>query len=144
MISTKWFQGKISLNDILKIREQVFCEEKSNKDFLFTDNYDDFALNVLILEDEVSVGCGRLLFKEGKYFIDNVGVLKEYRGRNYGDLILRMLVRRAVNMGAETTWSLVDGNCKHLFERVGFIVKEESEQGKLLMAKTGDVGGECS
>lgn len=143
MISTRWLQGKEKLNDILKIRKQVFCEEKNNNDFLLTDNYDDFAFNVLIIEDDVPAGCGRLLFKERKYFIDNVCVLKEYRGRHYGDLILRMLVRRAVDMGAEATWSLVDSNCKHLFEAVGFISKEECEQGKLLMSKIGDVGGEC-
>ncbi len=143
MISTKWVQGKTNLNDVLKIRKKVFCEEKNNNEFLLTDNYDDFAFNVLIYEDEFSVGCGRLLFKEGKYFIDNVCVLKEYRGRHYGDLILRMLVRRAFNMGAESTYSLVGSNCKHLFERIGFTVTEECGHRKLLMVKTGDVGGEC-
>lgn len=144
MISTKWLQGKTNLNDVMKIREQVLYEENNINEFLFTDFYDDFAFNVVIYEDEITVGCGRLLFKEGKYFIDNVCVLKEYRGRRYGDLIVRMLVRRSANMGVENTYSLVDNNCRHLFENIGFIKTEEYEDGKSLMMKTGDVGGECS
>lgn len=144
MISTKWLQGKTNLKDVFKIREQVFCEEKEKSECSLTDDYDDFAFNVLLMEHEIPVGCGRLLFKEGKYFIDSLCVLKEYRGKCYGDLIVRMLVRRAVDMGAESTWVLVDNSCKHLYERIGFNVTEEHEYGKSLMAKIGDVGGECS
>lgn len=143
MISTKWLKGKNDISEVLQIRRKVFIEEMNLNDSSDSDICDDFAFNVVIYEDEVPAGCGRLLFKEGKYFIDNVCVLKEYRGRHYGDLIVRMLVRRAVNMGAENTCSLVDSNCKYLFEKIGFIVSEEYEDGKSLMMKTGDVGGGC-
>jgi len=121
MISTKWLQGKDNINEALEIRKKVFCDELNQDKVMVYDVLDDFAYNVVIYEDEIPVGSGRLLFKEGKYFIDNVCVLKEYRGRHYGDLIVRMLVRRSVNMGAEDTFSLVDSNWMKLFENIGFI-----------------------
>ena len=143
MISTKWFQGVNNIAHVLEVRKKVFFDELNQEKFLMHDIYDEFAFNVVIYEDEIPVGCGRLLFKEGKYFIDNVCVLKEHRGRHYGDLIVRMLVRRAVNMGAENTYSLVDSTCKHLFVKIGFIVTGEYEDGNSLMMKAGDVGGGC-
>ena len=143
MIATKWFQGKDSLNDVLKIRNKIFIEEMNLGYNGISDIYDDFAFNVVLYDDDEAVGSGRLLFKNGRYFIDNVGVLKEYRGNHYGDLIVRMLVRKAVNMGAENTSALVDNNCESLFRNIGFIKTEEYEDGKSLMMKTGDVGGHC-
>lgn len=143
MISTKWLHGKNNISEAAEIRRKVFIEEMNLDDKVY-DIYDDFAFSAVICEDEVPVGSGRLLFKDGRYFIDNICVLKEYRGRHYGDLIVRMLVRRAFNMGAEKTCALVDNNYRHLFENIGFIKTEEHEDGKLLMMKTGDVGGHCS
>lgn len=142
MISTKWFQGKANLNDVIKIRENVFCEELALNDYLITDMYDDFAFSAVVFDDDVLAGTGRLFFKDGKYFIDNLCVIKQFRGRHLGDLLLRMLVRRAVNMGAEKTYAVVNEKCKSLFENVGFKTENVTNE-KYIMVKTGDVGGGC-
>jgi len=143
VISTKWFQGKNSLNTVLKTRKKVFCEELKMSYNLISDVYDDFAINVVVFEDDVPAGTGRLLFKEGNYVIDMLCVLKEFRGNHYGDLIVRMLVRKAVNMGAENTHATVNENCCYLFENVGFEKITAYENGESLMMKIGDVGGHC-
>jgi len=143
MISTKWVQGKTNLIDVLKIREKVFCEELNKSDTLISDFYDEFAFNAVIYEENISAGTGRLLFKDGKYIIDMVCVDKEFRGNNYGDLIVRMLVRKAVDMGAENTYATVNENCRHLFENIGFEKITAYENGESLMMKVGDVGGHC-
>ena len=143
MISTKWFQGRDSLNIVLEIRKKVFCEELKIGQDLISDVYDDFAFNAVVFEDDVPAGTGRLLFKEGKYIIDMLCVLKEFRSNHYGDLIVRMLVRKAVNMGAENTYATVNGNCMYLFENIGFEKITTYENGESLMVKVGDVGGHC-
>lgn len=144
MISTKWFQGINNIETVLEIRKKVFKYELNEEKFSICDNFDEFAFNVVIYDDETSIGCGRLIFKDGKYTIDNVCVLKEYRGKRYGDLIVRMLVRRAVNIGAEATYSIVDSSCRNFFKNIGFIETKIYEDDKLLMMKVGDVGGHCS
>lgn len=144
MISTKWFQGKNNIGDILKIRNKVFYEDLGKSETSISDMYDDFAYNVSVYDDDNPAGTGRLFFKEGKFFIDSVCVLKEYRGKHLGDLIVRMLVRKAVDMGAENTYASVDNSCEHLFENIGFVKIEEYKSGESLMMKTGDVGGHCS
>jgi N-acetylglutamate synthase-like GNAT family acetyltransferase len=143
MISTKWLQGMSNINEVIKIREKVFVEELKNEQGT-SDIYDEFAFNVVAYVDDAPAGTGRLLFKDGMYCIDNLCVLKEYRGNSLGSLIIRMLVRRAVNMGAENTFASINKECRIIFEKVGFEKVEEDEHGKLLMKKVGDVGGHCS
>ncbi|HBV67996.1 MAG TPA: hypothetical protein DEF04_07315 [Clostridiales bacterium] len=140
MIHTKWFQGRDNLKDVLEIRKNALyegCDEDAS------DIYDDFAFSAVVYEGGAPAGTGRLLFKEGRYFIDNVGVVNEHRGKNYGDLIVRMLVRRAVNMGAEKTYAYVCDGCMAIFENIGFEKVDSGANGRCLMVKTGDVGGGC-
>lgn len=141
MISTKWLQGS-NLEEVLKIRTAVFENELNfEKEYIY-DAYDSFGKNVLLYDSGKAVGTGRLIFKDGKYLIDKICVLKEFRKNAYGELIIRMLVRKAVDMGAEKTYTHIDNKFRNLFEKIGFIVDSEAGE-KLIMIKCGDVGGHC-
>lgn len=144
MVSTKWFQGLDDSNDYISVRRSVMAQSAlsvSQEDV--TDEYDIFAFNAVAYEDGDAVGCGRLLYASGRYRIDRLCVLKEYRGQHYGELIVRMLVRKAVTIGASVTYAQVPINCAGLFKRIGFTVAEDDGGGTLSMAKHGDVGGPC-
>lgn len=139
MVSTRWFQGRDNLDVVLNIRKEVFSEENIKAEI--TDFYDDFAFNAVSYDEDTPVGTARLLFKEGKYFIDMLCVKKEFKGLNHEDLLIRMLIRKAVTIGAEKTYMEAD-KMTELFTNIGF--KEVSAQNnKLLMVKEGDVGGSC-
>lgn len=148
MISTKWFQNN-DLDDVLKIRTAVFVNELNFDTSLVHDEYDSFGKNVLVYDNGNAIGTGRLIFNDGKYLIDKLCVLKEYRNNSYGELIIRMLVRKAVNMGAEKTYSYINlsdnslSKIQAIFEKIGFIIDSEVN-GKLTMVKYGDVGGHCA
>jgi len=137
MISTRWFQGKDNLNAVFDIRREVFTEENIN----ITDFYDEFAFNAVLYDEDVSAGTARLLFKDGKYFIDMLCVKKRYRGLNYEDLLVRLLIRKAIAIGAEKTYMEADESLKKTLEDIGF--KEASGYDAKLMVKEGDVGGRC-
>lgn len=147
MISTKWFQSN-DLGDVLKIRTEVFVNELNLDNSSAYDDYDSFGKSVLVYENEKAIGTGRLIFNDGKYIIDKLCVLKEYRNNYYGELIIRMLVRKAVDMGAQKTYSFINKaymsskSLKSIFGKIGFIVDSE-ENGNLIMVKHGDVGGHC-
>lgn len=131
MITTRWLQGKDNINEALRIRNAI------------SDIFDDFAFYVVVYEDLSPAGTGRLLFKDGKYFIDNVCVLNAFKDKQIEDLIIRMLVRRAVNMGAQNTYAEIIEKNKLLYENIGFEIVEYYDN-MLLMKKHGDVGGHCS
>src|SRR5690554_1721153 len=103
MISTRWFQGKDNISHVLSIRKEVFADIDKLTDF-----YDEFAFNAVLYDEDVPAGTARLLFKEGKYFIDMLCVKKEFKDLNYEDLLVRLLVRKAVTIGAEKTYIEAD------------------------------------
>ena len=138
MISTRWFQGKSNLSDVLSIRKEVFAEE--NREENITDFYDEFAFNAVLYEDDVPAVTARLSFKEGKYFIDKLCLKEQFKGLNYEDLLVRLLVRKAVTIGAGKTYMEADENLEKTLENIGFIKASEEET---LMVKEGDVGGCC-
>ena len=144
MISTKWFQGIESKRNFIEIRKSVFCEELKVGEESISDFNDQFAFNVVLYDDDKSAGTGRLIFKDGKYFIDKLCVLKKFRGNNYSDLIIRMLIRKAVNIGAEKTYASIDKKYRLIFKKIGFEEIETDSNGNILMMKEGDVGGNCS
>ncbi|MDW7669599.1 MAG: GNAT family N-acetyltransferase, partial [Bacillota bacterium] len=87
MITSRWVKGKEELEEILELRKKIFGE---NSDLEF---YDEFSFNLGIYEnDDNLVGIGRLLSKEGKFYIDNFGVKKDFQGKHYGDFMLRILI----------------------------------------------------
>ena len=135
MISTRWFQGIDNLSVVLDIRKEVLLEADKLTDF-----YDEFAFNAVLYEDDLPAGTGRLLFKEGKYFIDKLCIKKQFTGLRYEDLLVRLLVRKAVTIGAEKTYIEADENLEKTLENIGFI----KVSGDItLMVKEGDVGGHC-
>ena len=135
MISTRWFQGIDNLSVVLDIRKEVLSEADKLTDF-----YDEFAFNAVLYEDDLPAGTVRLLFKEGKYFIDKLCIKEQFKGLNYEDLLVRLLVRKAVTIGAEKTYIEADESLKITLENIGFIKASEEET---LMVKEGDVGGCC-
>nr|WP_312580022.1 GNAT family N-acetyltransferase [Sedimentibacter sp.] len=143
MVSTKWFKGIENSEIYFEIRKKVFCDELNMDCEFIKDNYDEYSYNVVLYEDEKAAGTGRLIFKDGKYLIDKLCVLSEYRGNSYGELIVRMLVRKAVTTGAVKTYSVIDAKCKSLFEKAGFKETGADVNGDLVMIKEGDVGGHC-
>lgn len=146
MVSSKWFKGA-DIEDILLIRYSVFKDEmKIDKD-LIVDEYDKTSFNVVAYENNTPVGTGRLIFKENQYEIGKIAVLKEYRCKNYGELIVRMLIRKAVNIGAEEVYLTTQPISKDFFEKIGFKVIGNPYDYKgikyIAMVRKGDVGGNC-
>ena len=143
MVSTKWFKGIENSEIYFEIKKKVFCDELNMDCKSINDGYDKLSYNIVLYEDEKAVGTGRLIFKDGKYLIDKLCVLSEFRGNSYGELIVRMLVRKAITIGAEKTYSIIDTKYKSLFEKVGFKEIGVDVNGDLVMMKEGDVGGHC-
>jgi D-hexose-6-phosphate mutarotase/predicted GNAT family N-acyltransferase len=78
--------------ELTAIRRAVFIEEQQVPEELEWDGEDESALHVLVTEDGQRIACGRML-ADGH--IGRMAVLKDYRGRGAGRLMLKTLLMEA-------------------------------------------------
>jgi predicted GNAT family N-acyltransferase len=119
MIRAIYIKGE-DLTDAFFIRKKVFIEEQKidvNIDF---DDLDKDAIHVVAYEDNYPVGTGRLINKENIYIIGRIAVLKEKRGNYYGDLIVRMLIKKAFDSGAEFVDIHSQLSAISFYKKIGF------------------------
>lgn len=81
------------------IREKVFMEEQGFKNEF--DEYDEKVPHAVLFMEGQAVATGRLLQGEqqDEFIIGRVAVLKEYRGRNLGEQVMKALEEEAVRAG---------------------------------------------
>ena len=88
-----WEQARA---DASPIRFTVFCEEQGVPREIELDEEDAVSIHALAYEDGKPVATGRLL-RDGH--IGRMAVLKEWRGRGIGALMLTRLIERAKARG---------------------------------------------
>jgi len=137
MITNRWFKGKKDLEEVILLRKEIFGED-SEQDF-----YDEFSFNIGIYEeDEELVGIGRLLSKDGKFFIDNFGIKEKYRNKYYGDFMLRILIRKASDIGIEKVYVKCNKDVVDFFKKIDF-KEEKIKNSKYLLSREGDISSGC-
>ena len=150
MISTKWIEFPENdelLAEVRKIREEVFVVEQGTPAELEFDALDGRAVHLLVYENQKPVATGRIIFEGKDCFLGRIAVLKEKRGEGYGDLVVRALIRRAYNSGAEKQFVRAQARVKGFYEGLGF--KQISEPFMhdgilhIKMEHYGDIGGKC-
>ena len=112
MIQGKWFPQGADLSEALSIRNAVFSRGG--------DALDAMAQNVVVYLDDVPAAAGRLWWEDGSFWLGNVGVLPEYRGRKLGDLALRLLLFKAQSHFAREVRLITPPETEGFFSRLGF------------------------
>lgn len=122
MIEGKYLYGaNDDLSDIFAIRREVFVKEMGIREQEEFDGYDTMAIHGIISVAGKKLGTGRLLYDGDQYRISHVCILKEERGKKYGDFLVRMLIDKAFLAGAD---EIVTGAAKEtvsFYESIGFI-----------------------
>ncbi len=72
-----------------EIREQVFVQEQGFQEEF--DGADNFSTHLLVFDGEKAVATCRYFFSErrGGYLVGRIAVLKEYRGKKIGSLMMK-------------------------------------------------------
>ena len=148
MITSEWILGinEQDLKDVRAIRHAVFCEEQKISESIEQDGLDPSAVHVLTYMDGIPAATGRLLVGD-EFTIGRVAVLPEYRGKHLGDLVVRLLIRTAFNMGGERQVAHVQLPVHGFYEKLGFIAQgeiyEEAGIPHITMIHEGDISGTC-
>lgn len=131
-----YIQGRYllgGLHDIsacLAIRSEVFGGEQQFFSAGIEDLDDKDAIFVLAYEkdeqgEEIPVATGRLIFLEDRFKIGRIAVRKEFRGKHYGDFVVRMLIDKAFSMGAKEVFVGAQSHAIPFYEKIGFVKQEE-------------------
>ncbi|CAH1055940.1 GNAT family N-acetyltransferase [Paenibacillus pseudetheri] len=110
----------------LDIRTKVFVEEQMVPVEEEIDEYDVIGPNahhILIIDEGVPVATGRLIYyKTGTAKMQRIAVLKDYRVKGYGRVLLLAMEELARELGLEA--SILDAQCQaeNFYKKLGYEV----------------------
>lgn len=105
------------------VRKKVFVEEQGVPLHLELDEFDKTAAHFIVQEDDHTIAAARVReVSPGVGKIERVCVLKEYRGKRLGILIMEQVEKYAVEYG----WKKLKLNAQSyaipFYEKLGYIV----------------------
>ncbi len=113
MIEGKWFAQGADLSEALLVRQGVFGRGR--------DALDDMAQSVVVYREGQPVGSARLWYEDGAFRLGDVGVLESARGLGYGDLLVRLLLYKALTHSASVIALSAPAELEPFFIRYGFV-----------------------
>jgi predicted GNAT family N-acyltransferase len=119
MISTQWFSGD-GIAECRAIRRAVFVREQGVPSEDEYDELDKTARHVLARVDGEPAGTGRLAVVDGRCLLGRICVLKQHRGAGIGDLITRLLIRKASSLGFAEQYVHAQSRARAFYEKLGF------------------------
>ena len=123
-IQGKYFYYGDDISAAFEIRKQVFVIEQGVAAEEEFDSLDDLSVHVLVYalgESQRAVATGRVYYDGQNYRIGRVAVLKDERGKKYGDFVVRMLANKAFLSGAQEVYINAQVTAIPFYEKIGFI-----------------------
>jgi len=116
-------ESKAEREDAFQVRKNVFVEEQGVPLTLELDEHDDNASHFIVYSDEQPIGAGRIREIDrnvGK--VERVCVLKEYRGKHLGNMIMLALEEHAKKTGMKKIVLNAQSYAVPFYEKLGYIV----------------------
>ena len=112
--------GRRELEQALRLRERVFCEEQGVAPDAERDGRDAEAVHVVALEEEALVGTCRLLVEGETVRLGRMAVAAEARGKGIGRAVLAAAEGCAREVGARRVRLHAQAAVRGLYERAGY------------------------
>ncbi len=141
MVQGKWFPVGSDISEALSVRESVFGTG--------ADGLDAAAQQVVVYREGKPVGSARLWWADGAFRLGMLGVPQEERGKGYGDLLIRLLLFKALTHSASLIALETPAEVVPFFAKYGFIADGE-QNGLVAMHIRGEdvqlshCGGNCA
>lgn len=129
LIEGKLLSSGEDLSEAYDIRKKVFIEELGLLKNLVFDEYDNLAIHAVVfqgLNQHKAIATGRIFYDGEICWLGLIAVLKEYRGNQYGDFIVRLLINKAFTSGITNINVKVLKCSWEFFKKIGF--KQDSEE----------------
>lgn len=112
MVQGKWFPTGSDISQALGVREAVFG--------FAADPLDAMAQQVVVYREGLPVGSARLWWQDGAFRLGCLGVLPGERGKGYGDLLIRLLLFKALTHNAARIALETPADTLPFFAKYGF------------------------
>jgi len=122
-IKGTFLQSNDKLDDIFEIRKKVFQDELgilAEQERTEDDEYAIHAVAFKVEDESIPVATGRMILENGHFKIGRIAVLKDERGKQYGDFIVKMLVNKAFLSGAEEVHVGALEHAISFYNKIGF------------------------
>jgi predicted GNAT family N-acyltransferase len=128
LLNIKLIDAKSSqdLEDAFHVRRAVFIKEQNVPEEEEFDRADLRSHHGVVYANARSVATGRL-FNDGKiWLIGRISVLKEYRGKQFGKLVVEKLLEKAAEVGAGEVHIHAQTHAVSFYEKFGFVAYGET------------------
>jgi len=102
---------------IKKIRYEVFVKGQNVPENIEIDGKDDKCFHVLLTRYDMPIGTGRM---ETDGHIGRIGVLEEYRGLNFGTMIMNKLEEIALKKGIKRLYLNSQSHAIPFYLKLGY------------------------
>ncbi len=123
MPDIKWLKGNEDLSSCLNIRKNVFCDEQKISVKTEFDGLDGESLHLLICENSVPAGTGRLTVKDEKtVHFGHIAIEKNFRSKGFGKVLIEEMIKKAEELGCERITLNAQCHAVPFYEKQGFAV----------------------
>jgi predicted GNAT family N-acyltransferase len=156
MIQARYIPGNEDLSECFKLRTEVFIGEQGVSEEEEFDGKDPFALHALVYVDGQPAATARMLFQsEEALRIGRICVTGEMRNKGLGDLVVRMMLARAMETDCAQVEISAQTHAIPFYQKLGFsVASEEYEEAGIPHVKmcqaisdinlTAQCGGSCA
>lgn len=120
MFRADWVEGSGDYSIAMGIREEVFCDEQGYSRDVEYDDMDPIAQHLIITENGEPVATGRLFEQEGVYKLGRICVRSQFRGQGFGDMVVRLMLDKALKLGAARLYISSQEYIKNMYCKFGF------------------------
>ena len=122
MIKGQYLYGPDSdLSDVVAIRREVFINEFHIPEKYEFDGFDTMCIHSIVSVGGKKLGTGRIFYDGDEYRIGHICILKEERGKKYGDFLVRMLIDKAFLSGAKEIVVGAKISAIPFYKNIGFV-----------------------
>ncbi len=120
-METKLLNYDDGVEDALNIRNDVFVKELNVPLEEEVDDIDRRAVHIIVYENSIPVGTGRVFNEKGKWFIGRLAVIEDKRGCGIGKLVMEKLMDYAKSKGARKIFLYAQTYISKFYEKLGFM-----------------------
>jgi predicted GNAT family N-acyltransferase len=105
--------------EAMDIRIKVFCDEQGFVDEM--DDIDSFSTHFLVFDNDKAVATCRLFEQNGKHILGRFAVLKDYRNKGVGRLLMSFVEDTLLSVGYNELYLHSQLRAKKFYEKCGFV-----------------------
>ncbi len=123
MAEFKWIYGENGIEEMRKIRKEVFTLEQKIKENYEIDGNDSSSYHLLMSENGESIGTGRLCFEnETTVHFGRIAVRKSMRKGGKGKMLVEEMIKKSKQLSAEKITITAQAHAVPFYEKTGFSV----------------------